>query len=122
MSGAQGKAVVIANGVSIIAEVDYSRIKTRLDQGWIDQVTDNPAEAFGAARDYQRKRQSRAIAFYGNVVDLLEYAVHQDMKIDLLSDQTSCHAVYEGGYCPQGISFEQRPHPRAGLRLSLIHI
>ena len=108
MSGAQGKAVVIANGVSIIAEVDYSRIKTRLDQGWIDQVTDNPAEAFGAARDYQRKRQSRAIAFYGNVVDLLEYAVHQDMKIDLLSDQTSCHAVYEGGYCPQGISFEQR--------------
>ena len=108
MSGAQGKAVVIANGVSIIAEVDYSRIKTRLDQGWIDQVTDNPAEAFGAARDYQRKRQSRAIAFYGNVVDLLEYAVHQDIKIDLLSDQTSCHAVYEGGYCPQGISFEQR--------------
>jgi urocanate hydratase len=108
MSGAQGKAVVIANGVSIIAEVDYSRIKTRLDQGWIDQVTDNPAEAFGAARDYQRKRQSRAIAFYGNVVDLLEYAVHQELKIDLLSDQTSCHAVYEGGYCPQGISFEQR--------------
>ena len=108
MSGAQGKAVVIANGVSIIAEVDYSRIKTRLDQGWIDQVTDNPAEAFSAARDYQRKRQSRAIAFYGNVVDLLEYAVHQDVKIDLLSDQTSCHAVYEGGYCPQGISFEQR--------------
>jgi urocanate hydratase len=108
MSGAQGKAVVIANGVGLIAEVDYSRIKTRLDQGWIDQVTDNPAEAFGAARDYQRKRQSRAIAFYGNVVDLLEYAVHQDLKIDLLSDQTSCHAVYEGGYCPQGISFEQR--------------
>ncbi len=108
MSGAQGKAVVIANGVGLIAEVDYSRIKTRLDQGWIDQVTDNPAEAFSAARDYQRKRQSRAIAFYGNVVDLLEYAVHQDVKIDLVSDQTSCHAVYEGGYCPQGISFEQR--------------
>ena len=108
MSGAQGKAVVIVNGVGIIAEVDDSRIKTRLDQGWIDQVTDNPAEAFGAARDYQRKRQSRAIAFYGNVVDLLEHAVHHDVHIDLLSDQTSCHAVYEGGYCPQGINFEQR--------------
>lgn len=108
MSGAQGKAVVIANGVGIIAEVDYSRIKTRLDQGWIDQVTDHPAEAFAAARDCQRKRQGRAIAFYGNVVDLLEHAVHHDVHIDLLSDQTSCHAVYEGGYCPQGISFEQR--------------
>jgi urocanate hydratase len=108
MSGAQGKAVVIANGVGLIAEVDYSRIKTRLDQGWIDQATDNPGEAFAAARDCQRQRQGRAIAFHGNVVDLLEYAVHHDVKIDLLSDQTSCHAVYEGGYCPQGISFEQR--------------
>ena len=108
MSGAQGKAVVIANGVGIIAEVDYSRIKTRLDQGWIDQATDNPTDAFAIAADSQRKRQGRAIAFYGNVVDLLEYAVHNDVHIDLLSDQTSCHAVYEGGYCPQGISFEQR--------------
>jgi urocanate hydratase len=108
MSGAQGKAVVIANGVGIIAEVDYSRIQTRFDQGWIDQVTESPAEAFAAAREYQRNRKGWAIAFYGNVVDLLEYAVHHDVKIDLLSDQTSCHAVYEGGYCPQGISFEQR--------------
>ena len=29
MSGAQGKAVEIAGGVGIIAEVDYSRIETR---------------------------------------------------------------------------------------------
>lgn len=25
-----------------------------------------------------------------------------------LSDQTSCHAVYEGGYCPVGVTFEER--------------
>jgi len=108
MSGAQGKAVVIANGVGIIAEVDHSRIQSRLDQGWIDQVTESPAEAFTAARECQRKRRGYAIAFYGNVVDLLEYAARQDIQIDLLSDQTSCHAAYEGGYCPQGISFEER--------------
>ena len=29
-------------------------------------------------------------------------------KIDLLSDQTSCHAAYEGGYCPKGITFNER--------------
>jgi len=108
MSGAQGKAVAIANGVGVIAEVDYSRIKTRMDQGWINQMVDNPADAFQIAREYQRKRQGWAVAFYGNVVDLLEHAVHHNCPIDLLSDQTSCHAVYEGGYCPQGISFEQR--------------
>jgi urocanate hydratase len=25
-----------------------------------------------------------------------------------LSDQTSCHAVYDGGYCPDSLNFEQR--------------
>jgi len=108
MSGAQGKAVEIANGVAIIAEVDYSRIKTRLDQGWIKKAVDNPAEAFKLALEHQRGKKSITIAFYGNVVDLIEYAVTNDIAIDLLSDQTSCHAVYDGGYCPQGIQFEER--------------
>ncbi len=108
MSGAQGKAVTIANGVGIIAEVDASRIKTRHDQGWVDEVADNPGEAFRLAREYQARKQGRAIAFYGNIVDLLEYAVENNVHIDLLSDQTSCHAVYDGGYCPQGLTFEER--------------
>ncbi len=108
MSGAQGKAIEIANGVGIIAEVDYSRIQTRLEQGWISQAVDDPAEAFKIAGEHQRHKKSIAIAFYGNVVDLLEYAVAHSVQIDLLSDQTSCHAVYEGGYCPQGISFAER--------------
>ena len=34
MSGAQPKAIEIAGGVGVIAEVDFSRIKTRFDQGW----------------------------------------------------------------------------------------
>jgi urocanate hydratase len=108
MSGAQGKAVEIANGVAVIAEVDNSRIQTRLEQGWIKKAVENPAEAFNLAIEYQQKKKSVTIAFFGNVVDLIEYAVNNQIKIDLLSDQTSCHAVYEGGYCPQGISFDQR--------------
>ncbi|NNL75145.1 MAG: urocanate hydratase [Desulfobacterales bacterium] len=108
MSGAQGKAVEIANGVAVIAEVDYSRIQTRLEQGWIKKSLQDPAEAFKLAKEHQQKKTSTSIAFYGNVVDLISYAVNNDIKIDLLSDQTSCHAVYEGGYCPQGISFDKR--------------
>jgi len=41
-------------------------------------------------------------------VDLLDDAVKNNVTIDLLSDQTSCHAAYSGGYCPQGIDFEER--------------
>jgi urocanate hydratase len=108
MSGAQGKAVEIANGVGIIAEVDYSRIQTRYEQGWVSKIIDNPAEAFRLAKEYQQKKEKIAIAFYGNVIDLLEYAVEHNIEIDLLSDQTSCHAPYDGGYCPQGLKFEER--------------
>lgn len=108
MSGAQGKTVEITNGAGIIAEVDYSRIQTRHEQGWVSRIVEDPAEAFGLARQYQDKKEGIAIAFYGNIVDLLEYAVNNNINIDLLSDQTSCHAVYDGGYCPQGLTFEER--------------
>ena len=108
MSGAQGKSIEIVNGVGIIAEVDYSRIKTRLDQGWVNIVTERPEEAFKVAKENADQQKGIAIAFHGNIVDLLEYAVENKVQIDLLSDQTSCHAVYDGGYCPQGLSFEER--------------
>ena len=108
MSGAQGKAVEIANGVGIIAEVDESRIQTRLDQGWVSQVTLTPEESFEAAHKAMETQRPLAVAFHGNVVDLLEYAVEENIPIDLLSDQTSCHVAHGGGYCPQGLSFDQR--------------
>ena len=108
MSGAQPKAVEIANGVGIIAEVDYSRIETRLTQGWVSTVTDNLEEAFKTAREYLYKKQTISIAYHGNIVDLLEYAVDNNIHVDLLSDQTSCHVPYDGGYCPKGLTFEER--------------
>ena len=108
MSGAQGKAVSIANAAGIIAEVDKSRIETRLQQGWVQKMSDKPSEVFAWAEEAMAEKVGCAIAFHGNIVDLLEYAVSHKKKIHLLSDQTSCHAVYEGGYCPQGMSFEER--------------
>ena len=108
MSGAQPKAAEIAGAVAIIAEVDESRIKTRTDQGWVSAVTDSIPEAFALARKTMADKRPLSIAYHGNIVDLLEYAVEHDEHIELLSDQTSCHAVYDGGYCPADLSFEQR--------------
>lgn len=108
MSGAQGKACSIAGGVSIIAEVDETRIQTRHQQGWVDLVAHSPAQAFDLAREAMEKKQALSIAYLGNIVDLLEYAIQEDIHIHLLSDQTSCHEPYTGGYCPQGLTFEER--------------
>lgn len=108
MSGAQPKAAEIAGAVGIIAEVDASRIETRHSQGWVRHVVEDIPEAFRLANEYIEKAEPASIAYHGNIVDLLEYAVKHNIGIELLSDQTSCHAVYEGGYCPAGITFEER--------------
>ena len=108
MSGAQGKAGDIAGAVSIIAEVDISRIETRLEQGWIKKLAESPEEAVKLATEALEKEEALSIAFHGNIVDLLEYMEKENVHIDLLSDQTSCHNVYDGGYCPVGITFEER--------------
>ncbi|MDD7510797.1 MAG: urocanate hydratase [Peptostreptococcaceae bacterium] len=108
MSGAQPKAANIAGAVGIFAEVDRSRIETRHNQGWVDVVLEDIDAVFALAEEKLKGGETISIAYHGNIVDLLEAAVRKDFKIDLLSDQTSCHNVYNGGYCPAGLSFEER--------------
>ncbi|MBC8186375.1 urocanate hydratase [candidate division KSB1 bacterium] len=107
MSGAQAKAVEIAGGIGIIAEVDYSRIKTRHEQGWVSKVSENLDVITRWMQEYKKNGKAVSIAYYGNVVNLLEYLEKNNIFVELISDQTSCHAVYEGGYTPAGASFEQ---------------
>lgn len=122
MSGAQPKAIEIANGVGIIAEVDHSRIMTRYNQGWVSKISADLKEVFDTAKDYMEKKKTISIAYHGNIVDLLQYAVDNNIKIDLLSDQTSCHVAYDGGYCPQGISFDERTNLLATDREKFRHL
>ncbi|MCL2008870.1 MAG: urocanate hydratase [Treponema sp.] len=108
MSGAQPKAGEIAGCVTIVAEVDSSRIKTRLDQGWVKKSSADLAEVFAWTEDARAKGEALSIAYHGNIISLLKYAEEKNIKIDLLSDQTSCHVPYDGGYCPVDLTFEQR--------------
>ena len=108
MSGAQPKAANIANAVGIFAEVDKSRIETRHNQGWVDIICTDLDEVFRIANEKLEAKESISIAYWGNIVDLLEAAVEKNFHIDLLSDQTTCHNVYNGGYCPVGLTFQER--------------
>ncbi|NLC39697.1 MAG: urocanate hydratase [Clostridiaceae bacterium] len=120
MSGAQPKATSIAGAVGIFAEVDKSRIETRLKQGWVDRSSENLQEVVAEALAAKCEGRSMTIAYHGNIVDLLQYLVDQQVEVDLLSDQTSCHAVYEGGYCPHSLTFEERTEMLATDRAEFI--
>ncbi|MBN1196500.1 MAG: urocanate hydratase, partial [Candidatus Aminicenantes bacterium] len=107
MSGAQAKAVEIAGGIGVIAEVDPSRIETRHSQGWVSRVSADLDQIADWIADYRRSGKAVSIAYQGNVVDLWQYVHDNNIDVELASDQTSCHAVYDGGYTPAGIGFNE---------------
>ena len=79
MSGAQGKAAEIAGAAAIIAEVDESRIQTRYQQGWVSKVSDDLATCVRWAQEAQKEGTPLAIAYHGNVVDLLHYLIDNNI-------------------------------------------
>ena len=107
MSGAQAKAVEIAGGIGLLAEVDYSRIETRHKQGWVSRISSDLDEIARWIAEFRKSKKPVSIAYHGNIVDLWQYVLDHDIPIELASDQTSCHDAYGGGYTPAGLTFEE---------------
>lgn len=107
MSGAQPKAAVIAGVVGVIAEVNPKAVHTRHSQGWVDEVYTSLDELMPRIRKAVAAKEAVSIAYQGNVVDLWERLVEEDMHVDLGSDQTSLHNPWAGGYYPAGYTLEE---------------
>ncbi|MCX7862702.1 MAG: urocanate hydratase [Bacteroidales bacterium] len=107
MSGAQPKAAVIAGAVGVIAEVNPKAIQTRYSQGWVDEVYENLDDLIPRIIKAKSNKEAVSLAYHGNVVDLWERLVKENIIVELGSDQTSLHNPFAGGYYPVGISFEE---------------
>jgi urocanate hydratase len=107
MSGAQPKAAGIAGVVSVIAEVNPKAIRTRHEQGWVDEVFSDLSSLVKRVREVTATKTVTSIAYEGNIVDLWEAFADEDIFVDLGSDQTSLHNPWSGGYYPSGLSFEE---------------
>ena len=106
MSGAQAKAAVIAGAVCIIAEIDPIAANKRHQQGWLTELYDDLDKVISRSKQAVEDKEAISIGYLGNVVDLLEHLVKNNITPDLASDQTSLHNPWLGGYMPVGISFE----------------
>ncbi len=107
MSGAQGKAAVIAGCVGVLAEINPDAVHKRHAQGWVDEVfTDLPA-LLARIRTAKADCEAVALAYQGNVVDLWEALADSGIEVELGSDQTSLHIPYTGGYYPAGMSYAE---------------
>ena len=107
MSGAQPKAGNIAGCISITAEINPKAAVKRHEQGWVDELHSDLQLLMEQVKIAQKEKITRSFAYLGNIVDLWEYCVKQNIHVDLGSDQTSLHNPWSGGYYPVGLSFEQ---------------
>ena len=107
MSGAQAKAAVIAGASCIVSEINPHAAKKRYNQGWLSLIADSTDDAIDKMIDSKNRGEAISIGHIGNIVELLERIVERNVEIDLLSDQTSLHNPWQGGYYPVTLSFEE---------------
>ena len=107
MSGAQAKAAVIAGAIGVVAEVNPRALNTRYEQGWLQEVEEDLDRTVARIRRAKKEGKPLSLGFLGNIVDLWEKLVEENVSIELGSDQTSLHNPWMGGYYPAGLSLEE---------------
>ncbi|MBH83642.1 MAG: urocanate hydratase [Flavobacteriales bacterium] len=107
MSGAQPKAGNIAGCITVVAEVNPKATITRHTQGWVDEIIEDIDELTIRVKIAKENKEVVSIAYQGNIVEVWEKFLEEDIYVDLGSDQTSLHNPWAGGYYPIGLSFEE---------------
>lgn len=107
MSGAQPKAGKIAGLISVVAEINSKAAHTRYSQGWVDELHEDLGELILRIKKAQTAKEAVSLAYIGNVVDLWEQLVIENIQVAIGSDQSSLHNPWAGGYYPVGFSYEE---------------
>jgi len=105
MGGAQPLAVTMNGGVCLAIEVDAARAQRRLDIGYVDRLTHDPAESLAWARAAAAAREATSIALVGNAAEIEPAWAVAGERFDLVTDQTSAHDALNG-YIPAEISLD----------------
>ena len=103
MGGAQPLAVTMNDGVCLAIEVDEGRARRRLEIGYVDDLTDDPAVALATARAWAAAGEGRSIALVGNAAEIEPAWARAGERFDVVTDQTSAHDALVG-YIPAEIS------------------
>lgn len=107
MSGAQPKAAVIAGCIGLVAEINPKAVKTRFEQGWVDEVYSDLSILIPRIKKAKENKEVVSIAFEGNIVNLWEALEKNNIFVELGSDQTSLHNPWAGGYYPCDQTLEE---------------
>ena len=110
MGGAQPLAVTLNDGACLIVDVDRTRLERRVGKRYLDEVVDDIDEALAKVQQARDENRGWSVGLVGNAAEVFPEILrrHQagDIKIDLVTDQTSAHDPLS--YLPIGYSVEDR--------------
>jgi len=108
MGGAQPLAVTLNGGVVLIVDVDESRLRRRVEHGYLDEYTTDLDAALTRVLAAKDAGEALSVGVLGNAAEVFPdlLARHQagEVTVDVVTDQTSAHDPL--AYLPVGIAFE----------------
>ncbi len=104
MGGAQPLAVTMNDGVCICVECDDTRIRRRIEHGYLDVRADSVKHAVDLAVEARDTRKPLSIGVLGNAAELVPELLMMGAPIDIVTDQTSAHDPLM--YLPAGVEFD----------------
>ncbi|MBU2527139.1 MAG: urocanate hydratase [Bacteroidetes bacterium] len=106
MGGAQPLAATLAGATFLGVDVDAKRIQKRIETRYIDKMTHSYEEAKKWILEAQRAGQNISVGLVGDIGDVLEKLLQDNIIPDVLTDQTSAHDPING-YVPNGYSLAE---------------
>jgi urocanate hydratase len=110
MGGAQPLAVTFNGGAVLVVECDPSRIRRRLDQGYLDEAADDLDDGLRRVLAAKADRRPLSVGVVGNAADVVPELLARGVAADVVTDQTSAHDPLT--YLPRGVAFGEMARRR----------
>ena len=122
MGGAQPLAATMQGAVMLGFDVDELRIDKRLATGYLDAKAASLDEGLQLVEAARRERRALSVGVVMNAAPALEALVTRNVRVDVLTDQTSAHDMLRG-YVPDGMTLAdaatlRESEPEAYVRAS----
>ena len=99
MGGAQPLAATMNGAACLAIEVDRTRIEKRLTTGYVDEMAETLDGALRVLQSAKELREPKSVALLGNAAEVLPELLARNIRVDVLTDQTSAHDTLNG-YVP----------------------
>jgi urocanate hydratase len=119
MGGAQPLAATMLGAAFLGVDVDMTRIKKRLETGYLDEATESLDDALSRIDKARQEKRPLSVGLLGNAAQVYPELVRRGIAPDLVTDQTSAHDPLNG-YLPADMTLGDAPAARLRDRAGYI--